>query len=133
LERVEFRGGKHDIEIETVVGHDDVIPDYFSEWIRNVLRGLEGETLGALSAIERGGFDKLSEREVTGHDEGAGAGKMFASRNRRQRLREMLRPAGFVRRIGVLGLVSEVLQAQTTRRPGDEYAGGNVTRSWVYS
>ncbi len=58
---------------------------------------------------------------------------MFASRNRPEGLREMLGPAGLVRWIGVLGLVSEVLQAQTTRRPGDEYAGGNVTRSWVYS
>ena len=82
MESVEFRRGKHNVEIEAVVGHHNVIPYDFIQRIRDVLRGLESETLGAFGAIERGSFNKLGKGEVTRNDEGAGARKMFSGSNR---------------------------------------------------
>jgi hypothetical protein len=54
-----------------------VIPNDLIKWIRDVLRGLEGQALCAFSAIQSGSFDKLSKSEVTRNNEGARAGEMF--------------------------------------------------------
>ena len=82
LHRLEFRGGQHDLEVEAIVGDDEVVPNDFLQGIRNVFGRLEFNNLAALLLRHRRCLDELRERQVPGHGEGGNATELVSCRYR---------------------------------------------------